>query len=95
MTWPASSTLAPAPEGSADGRLRVPWATLFTKGIGVRFGRTHDRRYTTPLRDLVVSGRARPGRVVTHHPRLEDAPQVYDQFDRRAGGMVKAVFRVG
>jgi glutathione-independent formaldehyde dehydrogenase len=66
----------------------------FTKGIGVRFGRTHDRRYTTRLRDLVVAHRARPGKVVTHHPRLEDAPQAYDQFDRRADGIVKAVFRV-
>jgi hypothetical protein len=33
-------------------------------------------------------------KVVMHHPRLEHAPQVYDQFDRRAGGLVKAVFRV-
>ena len=91
----AEKDLAPAPEGSADGRLRVPWATLFTKGIGVRFGRTHDRRYTTRLRDLVVARRARPGKVVTHHPRLDDAPQVYEEFDRRAGGIVKAVFRTG
>ncbi len=91
----AEKDLALAPEGSADGRLGVPWSTLFTKGIGVRFGRTHDRRYTTRLRDLVVARRARPGKVVTHHPRLEDAAQVYDQFDRRAGGIVKVVFRVG
>jgi glutathione-independent formaldehyde dehydrogenase len=54
----AEKDLAPAPEGSADGRLRVPWSTLFIKGIGVRFGRTHDRRYTTRLRDLVVARRA-------------------------------------
>jgi threonine dehydrogenase-like Zn-dependent dehydrogenase len=33
--------------------------------------------------------------VVTHHPALDEAPRVYDQFDRRAEGVVKAVFRLG
>ena len=58
------------------------------------FGRTNDRRYTTRLRDMVVAGRAHPGVVVTHHPRLDDAPAMYDAFDRRAGGILKAVFTI-
>ncbi len=89
----AEKDLHPAPEGSADGSLRVPWATFFNKGISVNFGRTHDRRYTTRLRDLVVAGRARPGRIVTHHGGLDDAPSLYDRFDRRVDGVVKAVLR--
>ena len=56
------------------------------------FGRTHDRRYTTHLRDLIISGRARPGQIVTHHESLENAPSIYDRFDRRVDGIVKAVF---
>ncbi len=84
---------APAPDGSADGTLAVPWATFFSKGVAVRFGRTHDRRYTVPLRDMVVSGRAHPGRIVTHHAPLEEAPALYDAFDRRADGVIKAVLR--
>ena len=64
---------------------------MFSKGISVDFGRTHDRRYTTLLRDLIVSGRARPGAIVTHHGRLDDAPALYQQFDRRADGVIKAV----
>jgi glutathione-independent formaldehyde dehydrogenase len=87
----AESDLHPAPKGSADGRLTVPWATLFSKGVSVNFGRTHDRRYTVLLRDLVLSGRARPGVVVTHHARLDDAPDLYREFDRRTGGVIKAV----
>jgi glutathione-independent formaldehyde dehydrogenase len=89
----AEKDLDPAPEGSADGALQVPWATFFSKGISVNFGRTHDRRYTTRLRDLVVAGRARPGQIVTHHGGLDDAPGLYDSFDRRANGVVKAVLR--
>jgi glutathione-independent formaldehyde dehydrogenase len=89
----AQKDLAPAPEGSADGHIRAPWATLFDKGISVGFGRTNDRRYTTMLRDLVVAGRARPGAVVTNHGTLEDAPALFKIFDRRADGVVKAVLR--
>jgi glutathione-independent formaldehyde dehydrogenase len=87
----AETDLHPAPAGSGDGMLTVPWATFFAKGVSVNFGRTHDRRYTVLLRDLVLAGRARPGRVVTHHGRLDDAPDLYREFDRREAGIIKAV----
>jgi glutathione-independent formaldehyde dehydrogenase len=83
----------PAPEGSEDGHLSVPWATLFAKGVSVNFGRTHDRRYTVLLRDLVLSGRARPSVIVTHHGGLDDAPGFFRAFDKRADGVIKAVLR--
>ncbi|HEV7962362.1 MAG TPA: glutathione-independent formaldehyde dehydrogenase [Actinoplanes sp.] len=83
--------LNPQPGETADGWLTVPWGTFFNKGVGVRFGRTHDRRYTTHLRDLITSGRARPGTIVTHHGALDDAPQLYRQFDNHQAGIIKAV----
>src|SRR5579875_2098651 len=89
----ADHDLDPAPEGRADGKLTVPWATLFSKGISVGFGRTHDRRYTTRLRDLVVDGRAHPGLIVTHHGGLADAPALFDAFDRREHDVIKAVLQ--
>ncbi len=85
--------LHPAPEGRADGRLTVPWATFFSKGVSVGFGRTHDRRYTVLLRDMVLSGRASPGAVVTHHGGLDEAPALFRAFDQRADGVIKAVLR--
>ena len=87
----AEKDLHPAPEGTPDGRLTVPWATFFSKGVSVGFGRTHDRRYTAHLRDLVLRHRARPGFVVTHHGPLAEAPTFYRAFDQRADGIVKAV----
>ncbi|MFD7893302.1 hypothetical protein ACFV3O_33815, partial [Streptomyces albidoflavus] len=90
----AAKDLHPAaPAGHRDGSLRVPWAQLFDKGVRVGFGRTHDRRYTRLLRDLILDGRAHPERVVTHHGTLDDAPDFYATFDRREDGMVKAVLR--
>jgi glutathione-independent formaldehyde dehydrogenase len=87
----AEKDLHPAPGGSPDGRLTVPWASFFTKGVTVGFGRTHDRRYTARLRDLITAGRARPGQIVSHHGPLDRAPAFYDAFDRRADGVVKVV----
>ena len=81
----------PGRRRAPDGRLTVPWATFFSKGVTVKFGRTHDRRYTTLLRDLIVSGRARPGVIVTHHGHLDNAAALYEQFDQRANGVIKAV----
>ncbi|MDJ1138491.1 glutathione-independent formaldehyde dehydrogenase [Streptomyces iconiensis] len=83
----------PARNGHGDGSLRVPWATLFDKGISVGFGRTHDRRYTALLRDMILAGRAEPQRVVTHHGTLDQASSLYGEFDHRTGGVVKAVLR--
>jgi glutathione-independent formaldehyde dehydrogenase len=85
--------LHPQPGATADGWLTVPWGTIFSKGVTVRFGRTHDRRYTTHLRDLITAGRARPGAIVTHYGTLDDAPELYRQFDKRVNGIVKAVLR--
>ncbi len=83
----------PAPHGHADGSLLVPWAVFFDEGVQVGFGRTHDRRYTRLLRDLILTGRADPQRVITHHGSLEDAPEFYEAFDRREDGLIKAVLR--
>jgi glutathione-independent formaldehyde dehydrogenase len=83
--------LHPQPGATVDESLTAPWGTLFTKGVTVGFGRTHDRRYTTHLRDLITSGRARPGAIVTHHGTLSDAPELYRQFDRREDGVIKAL----
>ncbi len=87
----SETDLHPQPGETSSGALTVPWATFFSKGATVRFGRTHDRRYTTQLRDMITSGRARPGAIVTHHRTLSDAPDLYRQFDRRENGVIKAV----
>ena len=93
----AAKDLHPVSPYTADGHLTLPWATFFSKGVSLlqgrlgRFGRTHDRRHTVLLRDMVLSGRARPAAIVTHHGTLDDAPALYQAFDQRADGVIKAV----
>ncbi len=76
----------------ADGSLRVPWGQLFSKDVTIGMGRTNDRQYTRRMRDLVMSGRVHPGRIVTHHIPLEAAPDGYRLFAKRTDGVIKVVF---
>ena len=75
------------------GRCASPGPACSARVCGWVLGRTHDRRYTTMLRDLVMSGRAHPGRIVSHHATLDEAPRYFQEFDRREAGVVKVVFR--
>lgn len=80
-------------ENLKHGKMTVPWATMFRKGITVGYGRTNDKRYDTLLRELVISGRAKPGFVVTHHLSFDDVVEAYQKFDRREPGYIKVVLR--
>jgi hypothetical protein len=56
-----------------------------------------DYRRADPVRQIRElrrsAGRARPGRIVSHHGGLDEAPRFYDDFDRRTNGVIKAVLR--
>ena len=47
--------------------------------------------YVRQLRDLIVAGRAEPGKIVSHELPLEEAPHGYDQFDKRVDGWTKVL----
>jgi glutathione-independent formaldehyde dehydrogenase len=77
------------------GELAVPWGTLFKKGITIGMGRDHDERYNGRLRDLIVSGRAKPSTIVSHRLPMDDAPHAYREFDARSDGYIKVVLSPG
>ncbi len=81
----------PNTELEARGDLAVPWPELFRKGITISMGRDHDERYNTQLRDLIIAGQAKPSVIVSHRLPLEDAPDAFRRFDRRADGYIKVV----
>ena len=80
-----------ATELARNGKLAAPWGSLFRKGIAVGLGRDHDERYNLFLRDLIISGRVRPGRIVSHRLPLDDAPSAFRNFDERREGWIKVV----
>jgi glutathione-independent formaldehyde dehydrogenase len=75
------------------GALAVPWGSLFKKGVTIGMGRDHDERYNGRLRDLIVTGQARPSTIISHHIGLDEAPDAYRHFDARSDGYLKVVIR--
>jgi glutathione-independent formaldehyde dehydrogenase len=86
----------PADPGGVDeqakrGMLGIAFGKLFEKGLRLGTGQCNVKRYNRQLRDLIISGRARPSFVVSHELPLTDAPAAYEKFDKRIDGYTKVV----
>ena len=80
-------------EAAKHGVHPFPIAGFWEKGISIRMGQTPVKQYNAFLRDLIIDGRAKPSRIVTHRISIADAPEAYAKFDRRADGYVKVIIR--
>lgn len=91
--------LAPDPgakvEDSKQGIFPVPLAEIFDKALTIGCGQAPVKKYNEYLRDLIVSGRATPGKIVSHHIQIDDAPKAYEKFDKRTDGYTKVLIRFG
>ncbi len=56
-------------------------------------GQAPVKKYNEYLRDLIVNGRARPTKIVSHHINSDDAPNAYSKFDQRIEGYTKVLIR--
>ena len=77
------------------GIFPFPVADFFDKALTIGSGQAPMKRYNEYLRDLIVTGRAKPRRVVSHHISIKDAPNAYDKFDQRIDGYTKVLIRFG
>lgn len=76
-----------------NGIYHLPLGEMFDKDITLGLGQCSVKRYNTYLRDLIISGRAKPGYVVSQHLALSDAPKAFQEFDKRAPGYTKVVLK--
>ena len=68
------------------GVLEIPLGAFWNKGITIGMGQCPVRKYDQFLRDLIISGKAKPSFIVSHHISLEEAPGAYAKFDMRGSG---------
>lgn len=80
-------------EGAKNGIYPFPIADYFDKGITMGSGQAPVKKYNEYLRDLIVNGRAKPSKIVSHHINIEDAPDAYSKFDKRIEGYTKVLIR--
>lgn len=73
----------------------LPLFDLFDKGIQIRMGQAHVRRWTDDLLPLVTDDADPLGLddLTTHTLPLDDAPRAYELFQRKEDGAVKVLLR--
>lgn len=90
--WPAKDPGA-MKRSLRHGQLTVPWSKLFNKNATIIMGRDDDKRWNTRLRDMIITGAARPSQVVSHRLAFEEAPAAFAKFDARAEGYIKVILQ--
>lgn len=70
---------------------KFPLGAAFSKGLTLRMGQTHVRKYMLPLLSKVISGEFDPSFIISHQFPLEEAPAAYDMFNRKRDRCIKVV----
>jgi glutathione-independent formaldehyde dehydrogenase len=84
----------PGAEGDeAEGVYKYPLGKIWNKGITVGGSQAPVKMYNEDLRNVVIAGAANPGTIVTHHISIEEAPDMYERFDKREDGVHKIVIQ--
>ena len=74
--------------GFAD---KIPIGALMNKGLTIKTGQTHVKRYLPRLMDHIEKGDIDPSFVITHKVKLDDAPQAYEMFKNHDDNCIKVV----
>ncbi len=64
-------------------RCEVHMGLLWIKVLGMRSGHANVIGHVDSVLELMASGRLDPAPLVTHHMKLDDAPEAYAMYDRR------------
>lgn len=76
-----------------EGKLTVPWSKLFNNNVRISMGRDDDKRWNSKLRDMIITGAAKPSQVVSHRLSLDEAANAFAKFDARQEGYIKVILK--
>lgn len=72
---------------------KYPVGAMFGKGLTIRTGQTHVRRYLRPLLTMIEEEKIDPTFVITHRFPLTDAAKAYEIFSEKEDNCIKCVLR--
>ena len=70
-------------ENEKHGNLILPWGKLWSKSVQIGTGVVPAKKYQPFLRNLIISGKAKPSFIVSDIINIDDAPNTYREFDKR------------
>jgi threonine dehydrogenase-like Zn-dependent dehydrogenase len=71
----------------------IPLGAMMNKGLTIRTGQTHVRRWTDELLKRIDEGEIDPTFLITHVEPLARAPEMYKRFRDKKDGCVKVVLK--
>ena len=71
----------------------MPMGAFMNKGLTMKTGQTHVPKYHRMLLGKIEKGEIDPSFVITHRPRLADAPKFYKKFRDKEDGCIKVVLK--
>ncbi len=79
--------------GVYAGPIPINMGAVVQKGLTIKSGQTHVKRYLEPLAKLIQDGTIDPTFLITHRStKLEDGPELYKTFRDKKDNCVKVVF---
>lgn len=81
--------------GVYSGPIPINMAAVVQKGLTIKSGQTHVKRYLEKLTGLIQDGTIDPTFLITHRSTdLADGPDLYKTFRDKKDGCVKVVFNL-
>ena len=71
----------------------IPMGALMNKGLTVRTGQTHVKRWTDDLLRRIEEGEIDPTFVISHTVPLARGPEMYRKFRDKEDGCIKVVLK--
>ncbi len=72
---------------------KMPIGVAFGKGLTFKMGQTHTQKYMRTLLDHIVKGDVDPSYIITHRVSLDEAAQMYSEFNEKQDGCIKVVMK--
>ncbi len=72
---------------------KMPMGAAMNKGLTLKMGQTHMKRYTQPLLDRINAGEIDPSFIITHNRPLAEGPDLYKTFRDKEDGCIKVVLK--
>jgi threonine dehydrogenase-like Zn-dependent dehydrogenase len=72
---------------------KIPFGMLMNKGLTIKTGQTHVKRWTDELTRFIEEGLLDPSFVITHIAPLEAGPEMYRTFERKQDSCIKVVLK--
>ena len=70
-----------------------PLGAFMNKGLTMKTGQTHVKRYSEKLLGMIDAGEIEPSFVITHSRPLAEGPEMYKTFRDKQDGCIKVVLK--